>query len=148
MIRRRCVGWQFEGGEDLGQEQPGSEIAAQQVGVLALPADPGAGGQRFFHHRRGIDEDLDAAAVVVGDPAAQLLALFLQHVVIVAALGIDADGAAVGTGQHRQGVFAGAVVGAEHDDGLGLGHQGLGVAAPAIVIVQPRHVALAPVGEE
>jgi hypothetical protein len=37
-------------------------VAADEVGVLALPAEAGGGGQRLFHHRRGIDEDLHLAA--------------------------------------------------------------------------------------
>jgi hypothetical protein len=33
-------------------------IAAHQIGVLALPAQTGGGGQRFFHHRRGVHKHL------------------------------------------------------------------------------------------
>ncbi len=29
-----------------------------EIGVLALPAETGAGGERFLHQRRRIDEDL------------------------------------------------------------------------------------------
>ena len=37
-------------------------LAADEIGMLALPADPGRLGERFFQDRRGVDEDLELAA--------------------------------------------------------------------------------------
>ena len=56
------VGGKRGGGEDRAEEQPGAEIARDEVGVLALPAEPGRLRQRLLHHRRGIDENLDSLA--------------------------------------------------------------------------------------
>ena len=73
------------------QEQPGAELAADQVGVLALPAQAGALGQRLLHQRRGVDEHLQLAAEARGHPAGQLLQPPLDQLVIVVALGVDRD---------------------------------------------------------
>ena len=56
--RHGLVRFQLKAGVDDAEEQPIAMLAAQEIGVLALPADSGGGGQRLFHHRRGIDEDL------------------------------------------------------------------------------------------
>ena len=45
MVRFRRVGRQVEVREDRAQEQPGAKFARHQIGVLALPAEPGACGQ-------------------------------------------------------------------------------------------------------
>ena len=37
-------------------------LAADEVRMLALPADPGRLRQRLFHHRGGVDEHLQLAA--------------------------------------------------------------------------------------
>ena len=60
VVRVRLVGRDIERGVDLAQEQPGAMGARDEVGVLALPADPGALRQRLLHHRRGIDETFTA----------------------------------------------------------------------------------------
>ena len=62
MIGLRRVGRQLGAGEDRAEEQPGAELAADEIGVLALPAEAGRGGERLFHQRRGVDEDLHLAA--------------------------------------------------------------------------------------
>ena len=36
-------------------------LAADEIGVLALPADAGRLRERLFHDRRGVDEDLQLA---------------------------------------------------------------------------------------
>ena len=59
---RRVIGREVGGGEDRAEKQPGAMLAADQIGVLALPAEAGGFCQRLFHHRRGVDEDLDVAA--------------------------------------------------------------------------------------
>ncbi len=52
----RRVDRQLGAGEDRPQEQPGAELAADQHGVLALPAEARRFRQRLLHHRRRIDE--------------------------------------------------------------------------------------------
>ena len=89
-------GGDVERGVDLAQEQPGTVRARDEVGVLALPADAGAFGQRLLHHRRGVDEHLHRRAEARHDELREVLQLALDHVVIVAVAGIDRDAAAVG----------------------------------------------------
>ena len=62
MIALRLVDHKIGGGEHRAEKQPGAMRAADEIGVLALPAEPGRCRQRLFHHRRGIDEDLDVLA--------------------------------------------------------------------------------------
>ena len=54
----RRIGLELEAGQDHAEEQPAAMLAADEVGVLALPADPRRLGERLLHHRRGVDEDL------------------------------------------------------------------------------------------
>jgi hypothetical protein len=70
--------------------------------MLALPAQPGALGQRLFHHRRGIHEHLDRGPEPPGDELRQVLELALEHVVVVAVPRIDRNIAAVGPIERRQ----------------------------------------------
>ena len=58
MVALGRVGRQRQAQIDLAEEQPGAEIARHEVGVLALPAEPGLLRQRLFHDRRGIDKHL------------------------------------------------------------------------------------------
>ena len=55
----RRVGRQLEVGEDRAQEQPGAKFARHQIGVLALPAQTRARGQRLLEQRGSVDEHLD-----------------------------------------------------------------------------------------
>src|SRR6202030_1492748 len=58
MIAFGVVARQLQGGEDRAEEQPRAELARDEVGMLALPADARGLRQRLFHHRCGIDENL------------------------------------------------------------------------------------------
>ena len=61
MVGLGRVGGSSGVGEDRAEEEPGAEVAADEVGVLALPAEPGGLGERLLHHRRGVDEHLHVA---------------------------------------------------------------------------------------
>src|SRR3546814_3492572 len=77
------VGLQLQGRVDGAQEQQAAVGAADEIGVLALPVEPRRLGQRLLHHRRGIDEHLEIAAVRLGDqPARERLQALLDRVVI------------------------------------------------------------------
>src|SRR3546814_7293486 len=65
--------------------------SADEVGVLALPAEPGRRRQRLFHHRRGVHEDLHVLACARGEPRGDLLETALDQVVVVAVARIDGD---------------------------------------------------------
>jgi hypothetical protein len=83
--------------------------AADHVGVLALPAQPGGLAQRFFHDRGGIDEDFDLRLRFLRhDPAGQRLERAFDEVVIIDPLRIDRNPRAVGHIGQRQRVVRGA----------------------------------------
>ena len=136
------------GGEDRAQEQPGAVFAADQIAVLALPADAGGLGERFFHHRRGVDEDLHVAAGARHDAAGHLLEAALHHVVIVAVLRVDRDGAAVRSGKYVARVPVGAVIHGHHDDRAHLGPQSPRIAAALERVGDPVHGAVKTLGDE
>src|SRR6185437_16412751 len=61
VILMRRVRRQVEREIDLAEEKPGAEIARDEVGVLALPAEPSRFGEWLFHDRRRVDEDFEPA---------------------------------------------------------------------------------------
>jgi hypothetical protein len=89
MIGLRRVRRQIERGKDRAQKQPGAELARHQIGMLALPAKGGSGGERLFHDRRGIDEDFHVAARTINEPAPDLLEPRFDQVVIIVAARVD-----------------------------------------------------------
>ena len=128
--------------EDGAEQQPRTEFTADQIGVLALPADPGGGGERLFHHRRGVDEDFNFAAGVRGQPAGQHLQLSLDDVMIVAVSRIDGDRAAVAAPCRRQRILRGPVVDRQHDDASNVGPERFRIGAARERLRHPGHVAV------
>ena len=142
VVGLRRVRRQFQRRQDRPQEQPRAELAADQVGVLALPAEAGALGQRLFQQGRGVDEHLQLAAEPALQPAGQRLQPALDQLVVVVALGVDADRRPVALSQHRQRVVVGAVVHPQHDRRAGVGPHGLGVGPARRGFGQPAHLAV------
>ena len=58
MVDFRRVRLKIGRGEHRSEKQPGSEFPADEIGMLALPAETGRTRQRLFHDGRGIDENL------------------------------------------------------------------------------------------
>src|SRR5690606_27834423 len=71
------------GGQQAAEKEPGAMRAADEVGVLALPAEPSRCRQRLFHHRGGVHEHLDVYACARGKSRGDLLETPLDQVVIV-----------------------------------------------------------------
>jgi len=138
----RRGGRQLECQIDLAEEKPGAEIARDEVGVLALPAEPGGCGERLFHHRRGVDEHLELTRPARVDPARELLQALLDEIVIIAIPRIDRDGAALALGERRQRVLRGPVIDAEHDDAPRLGPECLRIGALIRAGGEPAHIAV------
>ena len=99
---------------------------ADQIGVLALPADPRRLPQRLFHHRRGIDEHLELA---IGppphQPAGQRLQRLLHHIMVIATLRIDRNARPFGIIGQRQRIGMGGITHPQHDHASRLGPQAL-----------------------
>lgn len=89
MVAVRLVGRNFRRGEDRAEEQPGAELAAHQIGVLALPAETGGLSQRLFHDGCRVDEDFYVLPGARSKTARHMLQLTLDDVMIVAVLRID-----------------------------------------------------------
>ena len=136
------VGFERQAQKNLAEKQPGAEIPRHQIGVLALPAEPGARRQRFFHDRGGVDKELQRARPLRLNPKCQRLEAPLQRVVIVAAAGIDRNDAAVPAVGERRRVVGRGIVDAEHDDALRLGPEGAWIAAARGGPGEPAHVAV------
>ena len=105
MIDLGLVARQLERGEDRAEKQPGAELARDEIGVLALPAEAGRLRQRLLHQRRRVDEDLHVAMRRRDQPARQRLQALLDHVVIIVALRIDRDRAARALFQDRERIL-------------------------------------------
>ena len=151
MVALGGIDRQFQRGEDRPKKEPRSQLAADQIGVLALPAQPRRLSQRFLHHRRGVDEDLNLrrlgpclAASGIDQPAPEPLELLLHHVVVIAVLCVDRDRRAVLLRQHRSGVVLGAVVLGQHDHRARLGPERRRVAAPMGALGHPAHLPMVP----
>ena len=69
-------------------------MPADQIGVLALPAKTGGGGERLFHDRGGVDEDFHLGARQPLQPSGDGFQAALDELVIVAVLRVDGDGGA------------------------------------------------------
>ena len=147
MVLLRRVRLQGQGGEHRAEEQPRAVAARDEVGVLALPAEPRRLRQRLLHDRRGVDEHLHLAAHLAAiapsprEPAGQLLELALDHVVVVAVAGVDGDVGRAPVTERRERIAGRPVVHAEHDDRPHVRPQHAGVGAARLGGGQPVHVA-------
>ena len=148
MVGLRPVGCQLGGGEDGAEEEPGAKLAADQIGVLALPAEAGGLGERLLHDRGGVDEHLDADAGARRQAAGDRLEATFHDIVIVAVSGIGRDGAAILAAEQCQRILGRAVVHAQHDDRAHVRPQSPRVGAPIGRIGQPVHRAMLALGEE
>src|SRR6516164_11565161 len=68
MVGLRTIRLESQAQINLSEEQPGAEIARHQIGVFALPAEPGALGEWLLHHRGGVDKELEPARPAFLDP--------------------------------------------------------------------------------
>ena len=124
MIGFCCIRDQHRVSQHHAQEEPGAEFAADQVRMLALPAQTGLGRQRLFHQRRGIDEDFHLGARLRHEGAGKLLQPRFQQVVIVPPPRIDRDIAETAFGQHLHRVEARPVVQGDNDGRFRAGPHG------------------------
>ena len=123
--------------------------------MLALPAEAGGLRQRFLHHRRGIDEDLDAGRFAGGtavgrrayQPAGEGFQPRLDDVVIVAPERIDRHRADLAVRRVPQRIERRGIAGAEQDDRAHRRPQRRGRTAPCLGVGHPQHVAVPPVVE-
>ncbi len=128
--------------QDDAEKQPRTEVARHQVGMLALPAQPGQLPQRLFHQRRGVDEDLDVAAGFRRHPPGQQFQLALDDFVIIVATGIDRDVAGIGLARQVEGIVLGAVIVAQDQRALRFGPHPPWMLAAVKRLLHPRHVAV------
>ena len=116
--------------------------------MLALPTDTRSTGERLFHHRRGVDEDLHIAAGLRCQPARQGLEPRLDDVVIVIAVGVDRHRATVALFEDRERIVGGGVIQSQHDDRAHRRPQRARIAAPVGGARHPIHVAMGALGKK
>ena len=142
MVSLRLVRRQGEVGQDLAQEQPGAQLARDEVGVLALPTQARLLRQRLLQDRGGVHEHLDLAGEPDGDPASQLLQAALEHIVVVAVARIDRDITPILRVESRQRVERRTIVQPTHDRGPRLRPHPFGRLPPLGLARQPAHGAV------
>ncbi len=138
---------QLQRREDRAQKEPVPQIAAQQVRVLALPAQTRRLRERLLHHRRGIDEDLDLAARRLDQPSPQTLQPPLDQIVVILPLRIDTDRPPVALIQHRQRIGVGRIDLGQHDDRPRLWPKRCGTAPPFGPLGHPAHLPVMTLGK-
>ena len=84
-------------GSDRSRRGTATSRSWRETRLVCLPCQPMPArcGQRLFHHRRGVDEDLERARPSPGDRIARALQPRFDEIVIVAPARIDGDRAAV-----------------------------------------------------
>ena len=136
----RLVGRELERREERAEEEPGAVAAGDQVGVLALPPQAGAGRQRLLHHRRRVHEELHLGPEAACDEAGEAFEPALQHGVVVAPLGIGRDDAARRLPQQPQRIVRRPVVEADRHHAARRRPERAGGAAPRRGARNPVHV--------
>ena len=144
MIPLRFICDQIQGGINLPQKQPRPIIAGHQIGMFTLPANTRQRGQRLFHHRGGIDKDLNIPAILTNDPACHLLQAFFDQIVIITVAGIAGDIGKVRLLQHRHWVFFRPIIHRQNNHAAHIGPQPFGRPPPVQMITHPSHIPILP----
>ena len=114
--------------------------------MFANPAKPGSHRQRLLHHRGGIGKYLHLTGVGGRNPPAECLKPLLQHIMVVTAAGINADGAPFRLVMHRERVHRWPIIDPDADNAPGLGPERPGIGAPGDIATHPIHIAMPPFG--
>ena len=119
MVTERGIGREVEGGEQLGEEEPGAEAAVDLDGGFPAPAEAGIRSKIALQHRAGID--------VIALGAAEFLELrieeseaFFDEIVVVFVPRIAGDTVVRGVAFGER-VGAGMIVQREADDSAAAG---------------------------
>ena len=123
LIEHRLAGLEIEVGDDLGQEDPGTELGIDQARVLADPAKPGVLRVNALLHGSGVDvaarlEFLPSRRAKRGH---QRVEPTLDDRVVVVAPGVARDRRAIAIAGLTRVRTLGVVDRAEGDDGTGRG---------------------------
>src|SRR5690606_2449876 len=126
-------------------EEERAEVAVEEVGVLALPAEAGALRPRLVEDGGRVGEGPSArAARLAVEPVEEGGQLLLEHLVVVVAPGVAAHGAG-GLAPIALRPLDGLVVAVEDgDDGARARHQLARVHALVEVVLHPAHGAVGP----
>ena len=118
--------------------------AADEIGVLALPAEAGGFGQRLFHNRCRIDEDFQILARGAGgETAGDALELAFDNVVIIAVLCIDGNRGLILVLEDCQRIAVRSVIHGKHDDRTHLRPQVVRTGAAFFRFLHPVHAGVA-----
>lgn len=151
MILFRRIGFNFCGAKDCAEKEPRTMLARDEVGVFALPAEPGALREGLLHQRRGVDENFDVCIGFARKPLCELLQLALDDVVIVAPGGIRRNETILLLLQKRDRVIGAGVALADEDRAFCVGPKRLRMLARIgafALLAEPFHVAMAALLQE
>ncbi len=137
------MGFQHRVRQDDPEEQPGAQLAADQIRVLALPAEACALRQWFFHQRRSIDEYFDFGAAGCCELPRQLFEALLDQFVIIGIAGIGGDDALLLACERLQRIFIRTIVQTENDGRSGVRPHFSRVPPAFEGVRHPRHFAVA-----
>ena len=142
-VHPRRIGPQFQGGINFAQKQPGAKRAGYQIGVLALPAQPGQRRQRLFQHRGRVDKHLDLVPKLPVQPPGQPLQPLLDHIVIIAPTGINRYRRPLRLRlDSRLRSRPRPIIHPQRNDRARLSPQPARIAAPLALFGQPAHIAM------
>ena len=117
-------------------------VAADDIGMLALPAEASGFCQRLFHDRRGIDKYLYLARRLFDQPAGGPLEGALDDIMIILALSIDRNPAVIGNAFQREGIRPGSIAHSQHNDRPDIRPQMRGIGPFVRPVLHPDHIAV------
>ncbi len=144
-IGSRVVRLQIQRRQNFAEQQPGTELRRDEVGMFADPSKTTSFSPGFLHHRTGID--VRAGCRFGSDPldvSFQLLELGFQYVVIIQSPGVSGDTAATWPFVRP---MAAVVIHSDGDDGPAPGENAGGIGPAVRIARHPGHGGMIPPAE-
>lgn len=124
-----------EGGEEVGEEEPGAEAPMDLDGGFSVPAEACFVGEVAFEDGAGVGV-VALGSTVLFEEGVEFAETGSDDVVVIAVPRVGCDAVVGGR------VWPGVVVEGHHDDGLTAGEDDARVGAALGVALQPSHVAV------
>ena len=150
MVFTGLVYGQGDVGVDFTEEKPAAGLTVEHQGVFALPAQPGFGRQRLFHHRGAVHKGAGKFTVAHfrPDSGGQCGKPFADQFVVIPAQRIARDVGLVFFAQHFHRLRIGwQVIHARRDDSQGAGLQRFRAKTFVAVGAHPLHLPLIAFGQ-
>ncbi len=116
--------------------------SGDEVGMLSLPSQPSGLRERFFHNRRGIDEDLHVARETRNQELSKMFQSSLNNFMIILVSSINRNGSFAWLTKDAKSVVLRRVGEADDDYTSRLGPETFGAASLLRSSREPTHVAV------